>query len=490
MPVALGVIVGAAAFWQVRHLGTHLHDDTFISLRYARSLAAGAGLTFNPGERVEGYTNFLWTVLLAAALRLGLDAVHLAGVLSSLCLLLLVVRVARFGGSRAPHPWWALPAPLLLALHPLARAESVGGLESALFALLVWWGFEAAVTPTGRQGRVGAAFGLAMLVRPEAAGLFAVVLALQARRGAPALVREAAVFLGLVLPLFAFRFAYYGDLVPNTFHAKVAWSTQQALRGARYAWDSGGRILSWPVLGLALAGCGRDWRMVAAGLALAHISFVIAVGGDFAPTGRFLLPALPLVLLLVQSALWRVRAALGGNRVWHDGFAALLLGLAALQIQRAGQAVLDGRRWETMYPYDLAARRLLGETLRAEFTATTRVAVGSIGAIGYYAGLPILDTFGLTDAEIGRMPVPWMGQASAGHEKGDAEVVFRRAPELIVFDRGFIAPRVLTWEEFVGRARSPTEQLLVQDPRLRQRYRLRSFPTGERVLQVLERIAP
>ena len=43
-----------------------LTDDAFISFRYVRNLLAGHGLVFNPGEYVEGYTNFLWILELAA----------------------------------------------------------------------------------------------------------------------------------------------------------------------------------------------------------------------------------------------------------------------------------------------------------------------------------------------------------------------------------------------------------------------------------------
>src|SRR5262245_5079445 len=59
------LIVHAAAYW-------FLTDDAFISFRYARNFSAGAGLVFNPGfERVEGYSNFLWVLILAAGNRLG-----------------------------------------------------------------------------------------------------------------------------------------------------------------------------------------------------------------------------------------------------------------------------------------------------------------------------------------------------------------------------------------------------------------------------------
>jgi hypothetical protein len=50
-------------------------DDAFISLRYATNWARGEGLTFNPGEVVEGYTNFLEVAILAVAIRLGVEPV-------------------------------------------------------------------------------------------------------------------------------------------------------------------------------------------------------------------------------------------------------------------------------------------------------------------------------------------------------------------------------------------------------------------------------
>jgi hypothetical protein len=51
------VIDGVRYFW--------LDDDMMISMRYARNLAHGNGLVWNVGERVEGYTNFLWTLFMA-----------------------------------------------------------------------------------------------------------------------------------------------------------------------------------------------------------------------------------------------------------------------------------------------------------------------------------------------------------------------------------------------------------------------------------------
>src|SRR5262245_16879680 len=72
-------------------------DDAYITFVYSRNLARHGQLVFNLGERVEGYTNFLWAVLLAGALKLGLGpelASRLFGAFFALATLAVVVRIA------------------------------------------------------------------------------------------------------------------------------------------------------------------------------------------------------------------------------------------------------------------------------------------------------------------------------------------------------------------------------------------------------------
>ncbi|MGD2207611.1 MAG: hypothetical protein PVH17_12630, partial [Anaerolineae bacterium] len=48
-------------------------DDAYISFRYSDNLARGHGLVWNIGQDpVEGYTNFLWVLLGASVVKLGL----------------------------------------------------------------------------------------------------------------------------------------------------------------------------------------------------------------------------------------------------------------------------------------------------------------------------------------------------------------------------------------------------------------------------------
>ena len=46
-------------------------EDCYITYRVAENFAAGHGLVFNIGERVEAYSNFLWTIMLGFGAMAG-----------------------------------------------------------------------------------------------------------------------------------------------------------------------------------------------------------------------------------------------------------------------------------------------------------------------------------------------------------------------------------------------------------------------------------
>src|SRR5262249_11085909 len=142
-------------------------DDVFIVYRYARNLAAGHGFVFNVGERVEGVTCFLWTLLLAFvyALRLPLPvAAPVLSALAGLCTPALLARAHARGEGRSAIAVRDLLAPALLATTPGFAYWSIGALETVPFALLLTW---AAREHTRAPMRSAWALGAASLVRPE-----------------------------------------------------------------------------------------------------------------------------------------------------------------------------------------------------------------------------------------------------------------------------------------------------------------------------------
>ena len=138
-------------------------DDAFISFRYVENFLDGRGLVFNPGERVEGYTNFLWIMLLSLFAGLGVDVIvisKLLGLASGCVALLLLYKTSTIvflgdNGSRgharsireqaarqsrktiAPGALFALAPPFLLALNGTFAYWSISGLETSLFTMAV-----------------------------------------------------------------------------------------------------------------------------------------------------------------------------------------------------------------------------------------------------------------------------------------------------------------------------------------------------------------
>ena len=68
------IIVAAVCLAALAHAlwFDHTADDAYITFRYVDNWVRGHGLVFNPGERVMGYSNFLWVVVLYPFALLGI----------------------------------------------------------------------------------------------------------------------------------------------------------------------------------------------------------------------------------------------------------------------------------------------------------------------------------------------------------------------------------------------------------------------------------
>lgn len=309
-----------------------LTDDAFISFRYARNLSHGFGLVFNPGgERVEGYSNFLWVLILAALDRVGLPPERAANVLSIAMTVVLWGLVVWFAWRthRSPRPSWVIlvPACCFAATRSLAVWSS-GGLETRMFELFLVGGLlrlilEIEATREGAAPRRPIApwlFALAALTRPDglllAASAFGVTALMLWRDRRGALARFVAGWLPfgvLVGGQFAFRLWYYHEWFPNTYYAKAA---------GLWWWDSGLRYVSafalehaaylWvPLLVGALLYHRRRRSgyvpLLFAGVILPHLIYIVAIGGDhfeYRPLDLYL----PLAFLLLGD----------GAREWSE----------------------------------------------------------------------------------------------------------------------------------------------------------------------------
>jgi hypothetical protein len=213
-----------------------LIDDAGISLAYARTLAGGYGLRAQPGvDPVEGFSNPLWTLLLAGVLRTGLSPA-LAPKLMSLLLVAAAFLVLALSCRRGSPSALAAAFPLLLLpLNTSFVVWTISGLENPLLAALVVLSCALSLEAVrdlrespSLDRASGAVAGLLALTRPDAVVYAAayplVLLAFARREGAHRLVgrlaRVASTLLPLPLGYGAFRVLYFRDWVPNTYHAK------------------------------------------------------------------------------------------------------------------------------------------------------------------------------------------------------------------------------------------------------------------------------
>jgi arabinofuranosyltransferase len=411
----LGLAVAIATVWRFTV------DDTYITLRYSRNLAEGIGPTFNAtGPRAEGYTTFLWMIVLTIPHLFRLDAVFVAkslGVVATFATLLVSARWAwteagadgasERDDTRTRQLWASATAVVCLASVPATAVHAVSGMETALFALLVTAMFAEAADHVRASPKTPLPLAvlalLSGLTRPEGNLAAFVVLATTASLVPPPsrrrIVREA--LLVWVLPLVAYelwRRAYYGLSFPLPFYVKLASP------GRMPGWPD---VLGWlesPVLhvavlvGPALVRPRRSlWPALATAGALAV--FFILPQHQMGYDHRYLAPLDPTISVLAGVGLARALARFDMvPRVARLGAAtAAVVVSVGLEAENA-RGVLRG---EAAYGDGLTrAHEALGRDLFRLGVPGARLAISDAGAVPYFSRWWTLDLLGLNDARI------------------------------------------------------------------------------------------
>lgn len=434
-------------------------DDAYISYRYALNLVDGHGLVFNKGEYVEGYTNLLWTLLIALGVYSGLtapEAGHVLMIASSVLMLLSTFLLAR---ATLPEKYQGLAvlAPFAALANNAFASWSVSGLETALFSGLV----ALALFFYTREKMLCAAFVciLAAMTRPEGALLAAVLLGgnwlvaiyNQKQFSAKKILRLSTPCLLFAVYLImhtTFRYYYYNDVVPNTFYAKVGGLPVSL--GFNYVYNfliDGPGLLVIPFL----IACIVDKKIRLMGVyVLLTIIYVIMIGGDAFKLGRFLLPLLP---LLIAGTLVCSAYALERNK-WFGTFVAALVVLSSLvSLYGPWREGIDfTNRSNAAWPASnkrINARNhsffaisdevfiTLIQNIRLLSPQVNKVATAGIGKPGYFLmDKLILDLAGLTNKEVAKSSRVVAGTLLIpGHQRTNADYIFSQEPDIIWIPR-------------------------------------------------------
>jgi arabinofuranosyltransferase len=477
-------------------LGIHLiyysgwtHDDPFITFRYADNAADGKGLVFNEGERVEGYSNFLFLVMLIPGAWLGIGLLFMSKLYGFFFALAALMLLIRFLLQYYPEfRWQYLTAALLFSLNGALSFWAVSGMETALslFFVTAAWIFFNKEARNGMKAFPWSSLFLvgASLNRPEGAIYFIALLFLllmlwKKHRLAPKNIISW--FLWFVIPFGLYnlwRIYYFGSVFPNTFYAKATGGFfSQAEEGILYLV---GFIRQHPYLILFVLSLPvfiwkeeRIERWSALCLVFAQTGFVVVCGGDWMPLSRFFVPVLAPLFFLFQEMIlefmerlkpvdpnFRLRDALGLA-------CAALIFFSLVQERRITRPIVYSVKTQTLFKPHMA----VGEWFRENVPPQSLLAGEEAGIIPYYSGLRFLDLLGIVDAHIAR-------QEGAMHQKYDVDYVLSRNPDYVL---------LYTLNPVNGKeplkARMQSGDVLMNSPRFREIYRpVKSFPHGNDLL--------
>ena len=404
-------------------------DDAWIHFQFARNLARGDGLSFNPGEPTSGSTAPLWTLLLAAIYFAGGQFPIAGQVLSGVCFLAALVATYALGLRLTGERWAAWLAGVVVAVNGRMVWAGLSALETCLFAALSLWAIRAHLRDraAGRY-RLGTAtlFGLAALSRPEgylffalAMGDFLFALVVQGHgswrtrwRRLPVLA--GVLFVAIVLPYLLFSLRTSGHLLPNTYHAKAGLDFRLDLDflslAAKYLILDNPLLLPFYVLGVGtLLGQAlrapkepalSQLRAQASLLSLWSVGLPLVYASLHAVLyqhGRYLMPLIPCNALIGVVGLLAARrlAARRGYR-WRGSRTTLALLVSLLVIAGTGwrlPIMASLYAWNVDNINDMHVA--LGHWVAEHTQPGAIVALNDIGAITYVSERPVVDLAGL-----------------------------------------------------------------------------------------------
>ena len=436
-------------------------DDAYITLRYSRHLAQGQGIVWNVEENppVEGYSNFLFVLLGAAAIKIGGDPMLMFKLIDSLalaisCFLLYLLARLWLGPVGA-----TIPA-ICLTSYVGTYWWTVSGLETAVYQMLAigavaafLWGLgyrpvQEMNSPGEKSewspywiGVSGFLAFIAALTRPEGpiiAGSLWLALLADGLIGA-ARDRQSSwwqgvksnagklwvLLLGFGLPYaiyFFWRWSYFQRLFPNTVYCKAAYQGDPLELLKSFGW------LAWPYFCFALIGLRRrlDVRSLVIMLfVLFYLAILYGIDPIIGHLNRHFLAAFALLLVLASVGMVYTFEFLLPKGTKHFGQMAVVLVICTL----AGAALpgtLSQLRYDAAaYAQRMAARAQVADWLNRNLSSQDEYLIGDTGLVPYLTHARVMDTYCLNCAEMTRPPINRSAQRFV-------DLVLARKPAVIV----------------------------------------------------------
>jgi hypothetical protein len=433
-------------------------DDAYISFRYGKNLMLGNGLVYNPGEYVEGYTNFLWTVLTSPFTVINFADVSVFATI--LCLLISIVNIVfiakigkLFNSEFEPFKVYLIVVPsIFLALDNSIAFWAIGGMEFPIYTLFIlgvaYSYFRINENPKYLYILIFSLI-FCTLTRPEGNMIFAIFIfhfflfRKHINNFRSNFIKILAAYALFCLAYYGFKYLYYGQMIPNTFYAKgVTDIKMNIVLGTKYlALCVGTRLYIF--IFIAFIPFKKSLKRLKESFLIlfvtVYIIYIVAVGGDWMIANRFFVPILPMLYILsiigFINFLIKIQKIYKAIEKTHKIAGRLIMVMAVLlftvtiSLLEYKQLIIteDNAQYEMHWS-------MFGKWLKNNVPPETVIAVGPAGKIPYYSGLYTIDMWGLNNSYIAKTDSK---RLMAGHKKFDFEYVLSLNPEFMIGYAGF-----------------------------------------------------
>jgi len=424
------------------------NDDAFISYRYAENFISGRGLVFNLGEKVEGFSNFLWIIILSFFNLIGLSPLWISKIISFFITLFLIFLTYRTAEAFGLDKLTSCLCALTLSFSGSLAYYSMSGLETVFYSfLLLLCVFMNEKYEKGPKKRpfflLYGALLAAALTRPE--GLLFLLISsgyhilkkIMARKGIglKKIIQFQLLFFAIYVFLILLRYWYYSDILPNTFYAKPSGTFIEQGYNALFSNFTNallsGSFLLIPVLFFFVKKNYLNKYLYPLLFCIGQLIFM-SYTGDWMALGRFFLPILPIVLILFFSLLSLLRNHLQGinlKLVWKFLYITVIAILAGLNLFQTQKTLKN----KDIYPYlvmNSSQLTQVGKWLKQKFPPETVIALRRQGAIPYFSKMKSIDILGLTEKEIAR--TIYKEKDAFKKNKMNAQYILNQSPDILI----------------------------------------------------------
>ncbi|HET6512830.1 MAG TPA: hypothetical protein VFH43_11600 [Candidatus Kapabacteria bacterium] len=464
-------------------------DDVFITLRVAQNAANGLGLVFNAGEYVEGYSNFLWTVMLAGIAWISGTSFEqpyvllwIAKGLSFAAGLLAIFFLYKLARLRMGSSFFSLLAVLALIGTGPFVLWMCGGLEGTFYAtLLVVCLYVVEQYKRTSQAWYLTAFGIAAfmtsITRPEAlmhSGVMfvAMLVMFKGKERMLLIVRSMLPYAALMGIFLMWRWVTYHDILPNTFYAKTGGGLTGYILGVKYllagmVFIAGPFLLAIP---LTIArGVRSDVTVrVGLGLILSTAFFVSYSNGDWMAGFRFVMPLAPILILFGIESIKQFAGKLDlSNRSQMIPLACVTLVVLSGMIFSARQMTRGSIQtmptgFSHITGHATGWHEEIGNWLRENTDGRRTIATGEAGMMAYLnPNTRLIDLYGLLDR--------YIAHTKKDRKPLDPNYVFDQKPDYILLygtgEEATIVSYSHNSDDYLG--------IIQSSPRFRQEYQLK-----------------